>query len=156
VTYEVIFDVREADYLRWSLTATLLVAVLTAIVVVVVRRSLDRRPATIFTFLLLGIVGIWVSISWASTYREYESAASALDSGRASVVQGIVSEFEPMPYAGHTQERFCVEGKCFAYSDFMATAGFNNTSSHGGPIKSGLPVRITFVGNTIIKLEVGQ
>ncbi len=61
-----------------------------------------------------------------------------------------------MPYAGHTKERFCVEDKCFTYSDFVPTIGFNNTSSHGGPIKAGMPVRVTFVGNTIIKLEVGR
>jgi len=53
-------------------------------------------------------------------------------------------------------ERFCVSGVCFAYSDFVITSGFNNTSSHGGPIREGLPVRVTYVGDMIVKLEVAR
>jgi hypothetical protein len=51
-------------------------------------------------------------------------------------------------------ESFCVSGVCFRYSDYVVTAGFNQTSSHGGPIRDGLPVRVTYIGNTIVKLEV--
>ncbi len=74
--------------------------------------------------------------------------------GRATTVEGLVTNFKPMPYAGHGMERFCVAANCFQYSDFVLTAGFNNTSSHGGPIHEGLPVRVTFVGDTIVRLEV--
>ncbi len=31
---------------------------------------------------------------------------------------------------------------------------FNNAASRGGPIREGLPVRISHIGNTILKLEV--
>jgi len=70
------------------------------------------------------------------------------------VVEGTVSRFVPMPVTGHAMERFCVHDTCFEYSDFVITSGFNNTSSHGGPIREGLPVRVTFVGNKIVKLEI--
>ena len=57
-----------------------------------------------------------------------------------------------MPAGGHRGEHFCVADACFDYADFIVTAAFNNTSSHGGPINEGLPARVTYVGNAIVKL----
>ncbi|WP_322021733.1 MULTISPECIES: hypothetical protein [unclassified Burkholderia] len=51
-------------------------------------------------------------------------------------------------------ERFCVGQVCFSYSDYVVTGGFNNTASHGGPIRAGLPVRGSYVDGLIVKLEV--
>jgi hypothetical protein len=65
-----------------------------------------------------------------------------------------VRNFKPMPYAGHAEESFDVAGVPFRYSDYQVSVGFNNTASHGGPIREGLPVRISFVGNTILRLEI--
>jgi hypothetical protein len=81
-------------------------------------------------------------------------------SGKVRVVEGIVEHFHPMPATGHDTERFTVAGESFAYSDYEITGGFNNAASHGGPIRAGLPVRITFVQepsrNVIVKLEIGR
>jgi hypothetical protein len=44
----------------------------------------------------------------------------------------------------------------FCYSDYEVTAGFNNSASHGGPIREGLPVRVSYIGNTIVRLEVSN
>jgi len=88
--------------------------------------------------------------------RLVESASS----GRFRVVEGLVENFHPMPAAGHDTERFTVAGEGIAYSDYEITGGFNNTASHEGPLRAGLPVRITFVQdssrNVIFKLEVGR
>jgi hypothetical protein len=59
-----------------------------------------------------------------------------------------------MPYAGHAQKRFSVCGVPFSYSDYIETGGVNRSSSHGGPIRAGLWVRVSYVGNTIARLEV--
>jgi len=95
-------------------------------------------------------------MAFSSTYRDYACLSKAIDSARVSVVEGVVNQFQPMPYTGHAMEHFCVNANCFAYSDYVITAGFNHTSSHGGPIREGLPVRVTFVGSTIVKLEVAR
>src|SRR5262249_332614 len=50
----------------------------------------------------------------------------------------------PMPYAGHSDESFTVMGIRFTYSDYHISDGFNNTSSHGGPINKDLFVRICY------------
>lgn len=61
-----------------------------------------------------------------------------------------------MPATGHAMEKFCVADACFEYSEYVISGGFNNTSSHGWPIREGLRVRATYVGNSIVKLEVAK
>jgi hypothetical protein len=90
----------------------------------------------------------------STTYLKYRSLSRALQDGRAAVVEGPVEQFVPMPYTGHSMERFSVAGIRFAYSDYVITGGFNNTSSHGGPIRLGRFVRITYVGEDIVRLEI--
>jgi hypothetical protein len=51
-------------------------------------------------------------------------------------------------------EHFTVCGVPFSYSDYVVTAGFNHASSHGGPMREGLWVRIAYSGNDIGRLEV--
>lgn len=77
-------------------------------------------------------------------------------------VEGTVDNFDPMPYGGHRDEHFTVQGIRFSYSDYdqMYYYGFNNTASHGGPIQQGIPVRISYFTkekrNIILKIEVPQ
>jgi hypothetical protein len=61
-----------------------------------------------------------------------------------------------MPRSGHDKEWFIVGGKRFEYSDYHVTAGFNQTSSHGGPIRKGLNIRVHFEGDSIARLEVAN
>jgi hypothetical protein len=81
---------------------------------------------------------------------------SALRDGRATVVEGRVYDFDPMPFSGHKMECFKVQDRCFCYSDFVVTQGFNQTRSHGGPIYEGLQVRVHHVGSAIARLEVAK
>ena len=97
---------------------------------------------------------LWVLGSFIGTFAEYWNCSHALASGKASYVEGTVDNFVPMPYQGHANESFTVKGVPFSYSDYGVEAGFNQTSSHGGPIRQGLPVRIWYVGNEIVKLEI--
>jgi len=86
-------------------------------------------------------------------------ALSTFQKGNYQIAEGQVTNFDPMPYDGHKNECFSVEEKRFCYSDYGAHPGFHNTASHGGPIRSGLQVRIAFIpvthqGNIILRLEV--
>ena len=85
---------------------------------------------------------------------EADGAVGALRSGKYQVGEGRVENFVPMPVSGHAMESFSVGGVDFSYSDYSVTAGFNKTSSHGGPIRTGLPVGISYVDNEILRLEV--
>jgi hypothetical protein len=150
MTYRVAFDIAEAGYKSWSFPAFGLIFVVVGAVLVTFRKNLPGAPgkahpraSAAFAWFFLGFAVLWTTIAFVTTYSDYRTAASAARTGRVGVVEGRVVNFKPMPASGHAMERFCVQDQCFEYSDFMITAGFNNTSSHGGPIKkispSGLP-----------------
>ena len=82
-------------------------------------------------------------------------AFTAFRTGQYSLVEGIVTDFHPMPFEGHDDECFTVEAQRFCYSDYdEATSGFHNAASHGGPIRSGIHVRIAYLGPTILRLQI--
>jgi hypothetical protein len=86
----------------------------------------------------------------------YARARIAYLEGQYSTVEGTVTNFHPMPYSGHQDETFSVNGVQFSYSDYVLIPCFNNTASHGGPVHEGLRVRIAYSGNCILKLEVSR
>jgi hypothetical protein len=111
-------------------------------------------------FLVLGIVwaGFWnitiLPASWA-IYRDHEQSKAALRSGNCKAVEGTIEDFHPMPYTGHSYERFKIQGVSFEYSDFDdSKAGFNHTLSHGGPLHGGMHVRLHYRDGRILQIEV--
>ncbi|EDN65662.1 membrane protein [Beggiatoa sp. PS] len=72
------------------------------------------------------------------------------------VVEGIVTDFIPMPYSGHSYESFVVNGKRFSYSQYSMGPEFHHTKSHGGPIDQGVQVRISYINNKILRLEIAK
>ena len=162
MAYVVIFDIATTGYKSYSFVASGLIGIAVAFVFVLIRRSIpgwSKRPPwarLIFPWGFLCFTVLWTLYAFVVTYGEYRVTSAARLNNSAKVVEGIVTGFRPMPATGHAEESFCVSGACFSYSDYVATSGFNQTSSHGGPIREGLHVRITAVGNTIVKLEVAK
>ena len=160
--YTVVFDIANAGYKSRSFPAFGLIFVAAGILLVGFRARLpgwSKRSAIargIFPYGFLGFAIIWTLATFFGTYRDYRKVSDAVKSNATHVVEGMVTDFRPMPVTGHAMESFCVSGKCFEYSDSVVTAGFNNSTSHGGPIRVNLPVRVTYVGNTIVKLEVAK
>ena len=160
--YKVVFDIADAGFKSWSFPASGLIFVAIGLLMVIFPKDIPgwrgKHPLArnIFSFFFLGFAIIWTLTSFLGTHNKYSKLRSLQKAGSFNVVKGKVSNFRPMPYGGHAIEKFCVKDHCFEYSDYVISGGFNNTSSHGGPIRKGLPVRITFIGNKIIKLEVAQ
>jgi hypothetical protein len=99
---------------------------------------------------------LWSVTCFASIAIQYAGAVMSLESGTAPIAEGPVTNFVPMPYLGHAKESFEVAGHHFSYSSYVNTVGFNHTSSHGGPVHESLDVRITYSGDTILRLEIAQ
>jgi hypothetical protein len=154
MSYVVVFDIAQAGLKGLDFVAVNLCAALVALVLVAIFGYLAARRARNYHLIALGFIVVVLRLlgGWKA-YRDYAAARSC---GEARVVEGVVSYFKPVPFTGHGSEVFCVNEKCFRYSDYRATPGFNNTSSHGGPIRLGLPVRVTYVGETIVKLEIAR
>ena len=160
--YRTVFDIATAGYKSWHFPAFGLIFIVVGVLLIANRKNLpgwwgkNPKAANAFAFYFLGFALLWTGGAFVSTYGQYASLARAIDNKSARVVEGIVTNFRPMPYAGHAMEKFCVASTCFEYSDYIIAAGFNNAASHGGPIHDGLPVRVTYVGNSILKLEVAK
>lgn len=154
--YVVAFDLLDAGYRQWTSPAFGLIFVAVGVFLVAFRERI-RGPAwarRAVAFFFLGFSVLWTIVAFVGTYGQYHSLSRALREGQVEVVEGPVEDFVPMPHGGHAMESFRVGGVPFEYSDYMITAGFNNTASHGGPIEPGLEVRITYVGGDIVRLEV--
>jgi len=152
--YNVVFDVSQSGFRQWPFAAFGLIFVAIGTALVVFRRRLPARTHRFFPFVFLGFAVVWTLFAFVGTLRDYSDLASAFRKGRCEVTEGVVSDFHPMPYSGHQMEWFVVGGKHFEYSDYVVSAGFNNTASHGGPIQKGVRVRIHHCGNDIARLEV--
>jgi len=158
--YEVVFDISQAGFRCWWFLAPGVVFVFVGCGLVYFRHRLPVRGPRwcrrVFPIGFLGFAILWTVTAFGSTYLEYVQLRRALASGTASVIEGRVEGFDPMPYTGHKDESFVVAGKRFQYSDFEATSAFNNSKSHGGPIDDGLQVRLWYVGNRIVKVAVAR
>ena len=110
-----------------------------------------------FPYLGIGFATFWTLSVFVGTYSDYSYAKNDYLQGTAEIVEGAVSNYKPgTNERGSPYESFCVKGACFTYSDYEESAGFNTMTVNGGPIREGLPVRVTFVANTIVKLEVAS
>lgn len=100
-----------------------------------------------------------------STYSE---TTEALSTNKIKIVEGKVENYHPMPYEGHDQEKFDVNGVHFEFSDYtFSDEGYHNAASHGGAIHGGIYVRINYYekhnpdyaeyySNIITKLEIAE
>jgi hypothetical protein len=161
--FRLVFDASHKSPTWWFVAAGLPFVV---VGLVLLRRAAIRRRSNPggrsrlgFAAVFLAFAVFWTSSSAVGVFGQWSSVRRAIRAG-TPVVQGTVENFHAMPYSGHDEEHFTVQGVYFAYSDYVITPGFNNTSSHGGPIRAGLLVRIHFIGPatraTIVKLEISD
>lgn len=160
--YRVAFDVAQSGYQGWHAPVRVLWAVGFGVVLAALRTTLAARLpryATaygIVAFGFLGLACLWLVISLFSTYIEYTGLVDAQETGQALVVEGVVTDFTTVAGVGGARERFCVRKMCFEYSDDVDTSAYHATSLHGGSVRLGLPVRVTYVRGAIVRLEVAD
>lgn len=118
------------------------------------RRFKWKYPHWIFVIFACAFGILWLCTVGFSVVQRDSQALATFQKGDYQVVEGLVTNFHPMPYEGHQDECFSVQEERFCYSENVITPGFRNTASHGGPIRSGLPVRIAYSGGTILRLEI--
>ena len=156
--YDLIFDLAQSGFRQGSFGAIGIALTAAGLVIGAISSRRAFKRARLLR-MGLGWLPFCVALAWTigvarTTQSEYANLLRATQTGQVQYVEGAVEHFVPMPYEGHASEQFEVQGKRFYYSDFIATSGFNNTSSHGGPIRPGLKVRVGYVGGTIVRLEV--
>jgi hypothetical protein len=164
-----VFDVLESGYRDWTFPASGLIFVVIGIALVAFPKFLKNlnipnatylngrpRLQAFFRYAVLGFALLWTVTTFLATYSQHSRHKALARENNCRVVEGPVEHFVPMPYTGHALESFSVAGVVFKYSDYVVTDGFNNTSSHGGPIKSDSFVRICYdpADHAILRLEI--
>jgi hypothetical protein len=161
-----VFDVVDSGFKDWTFSAFGLIFVAIGIVFAffptlikatgIPFLDLQSRFQKVLRFAFPAFAILWTVISFSGTYSQHLRHKSLAQENGCRVVEGPVEQFVPMPYGGHAVESFSVSGISFRYSDFIVTDGFNNTASHGGPLRSDSYVRICYdpTGNVILRLEI--
>jgi len=161
-----VFDVLDSGFRDWAFPAFGLIFVVIGAVIAlfptIVRATgisflqAQSRFQKISRYGMLSFAVLWTVVAFSGTYSQYLRNTSLVRENRCRTVEGPVEGFVPMPYGGHAVESFSVAGISFRYSDFIITGGFNNTSSHGGPITGDSYVRICYnpSNNVILRLEI--
>jgi hypothetical protein len=161
-----VFDVVDSGFRDWTFSAFGLIFVAIGIVIAffpaVIKTigipylEVQSKLQKVFRYAFLSFAVLWTVITFSGTYSQHLRHKSLAQENGCRVVEGPVEHFVPMPYGGHAVESFSVSGISFGYSDFIVTDGFNNTSSHGGPIRGDSYVRICYdpAGNVILRLEI--
>lgn len=159
-SFRVVFDVTEVGYRHWTFPAFGLIFVAIGLGLILYRyfwpKVETKAFRRLFPYLYAGFALCWTLVAFASTYSDYLTLRDAVRNGQCELVEGTVTKFVPMPREGHANEHFVVNGHYYEYSDYGVTAGFNNTQSHGGPLREGLRVRICAVGGEIARLEIAE
>jgi hypothetical protein len=117
------------------------------------KRSAQRDSGcmtTIFPYFAFIFAFVWVIISSIQLISGHSSLRSDYDHGRFKVVKGLVKNFN----SGRRLESFTVRGVKFEYAYYTVTPGFNRMASRGGPMREGLPVRMSYIDDFIVKLEI--
>ena len=103
---------------------------------------------------------VLVLIGFLFQWNMYRKTVGAYQRGTYEIVEGYVEDFVPMPYEGHANESFQINGIPFSYSDFVITPGYRNAKSHGGVITgNGQYLRVGYIyfnetyGNIIVYIE---
>jgi hypothetical protein len=152
--YVTVFEITQKHYQWWFSAAGLGFIVLGIVFILVGRKWASQRRAKISGYFMVAFASFWTVLAFTSTFGEYRRCINAYQTGDYAVVEGKVENFHPMPYEGHQNECFTVQDKRFCYSDYVVQAGFNQSTSHGGPIREGLPVRVAYYDDQILRLEV--
>jgi hypothetical protein len=144
--YTTIFDISHKSFQWWFPAFGLVIGV--AGILILRLHKADYKWA----YGLAAVSILWSLFSFsgiASGDREFQKAYA---SGNYMVVEGPVENY--WEGVEGKEECFSVQSKQFCYSDNVITPGFRNSAWHGGPIRPRLPVRVSYNGDTILKLEI--
>jgi hypothetical protein len=86
--------------------------------------------------------------------------SNRLSSGDVTVVEGQVEDFEAsnlgLSAGPKRPECFSVDGHRYCYEFNPISVGFHQTNDIDGPIRNGLHVRVSSVGDVIVRLEIAN
>ncbi len=124
--------------------------------------SMFRERTSLFgTLLRIGSITFaigWMAIGVYQTARGYYSYRQLLEArsrGEEQSVEGIVENFSPYDLQKNSPtESFKIDDHLFSYSPNEIRAGYRQTQAKGSPIKNGIYLRVSYMGDSITRLEI--
>jgi len=148
--YVTAFDISDSGYRSAGFPAFAALFALLGVLLAVYRwrrgESWNRHPLrnTLLALLILAVSLVWTTLAFSAIYHHYLWLMAERLPGGYGEVEGTISGLKPLPEGGRVAESFCVHEHCFRYE-----------GGSGQPVHEGQAVRVTYIGGTIIKLEVG-
>lgn len=147
--------------------AVVFAVVLTIIMPSLIKKSYEQKgkdinikPAVVFCRFIMAFILLWCILGFGGQWDMHDRVIGAYQRGEYQTVEGYVENFDPMPYEGHAEESFEINGVKFFYSDYSIQPGYRNAKSHGGVITGdGQHLKIGYVyldesyGNVIVYIE---
>lgn len=135
ILYEMTYRLDNSTYIPFIVLFGFLLFFIKEIIAIRLEKSLRGHWVSICILPLVLIIIIAVCGITVSTQIDmYNNIAVVYREGQYETVEGYVENFVPMPYEGHAQESFEINGVYFEYSDYSSLPGYHNAKSHGGVI----------------------
>jgi hypothetical protein len=109
-------------------------------------RARSVSPVVAAALLLLISLGGFQQLSAFDLARRLEAGDATVATGAVQDAQGNDGGYECFTVGGY---RYC-------YNDGPTSVGFHQTAAYGGPIHNGLQVRVSSIGDVIVRLEIAD
>ena len=155
--YHTVFEISRtgSGMLEFFLVPLLFLAVGVGLVRGWIQVEAKQRAKMFGYFFIFFSMVMETLVIWNST-RVNADLEGALKNGHYQIIEGPVENLEPMNDWGNKHESFSVRGIRFRYSDFIVNQCFNHSSTDGGPIRAGVLVRVSYLDDCILRLEVAD
>lgn len=154
VAYKTIYDIQEAGC-RYGFISMLLglLVIYSAVEWYRGKRWAEKMQAGYSPKTFCLFFGVLTVLAFVATWGDYFSLTNAVKNGQATTIDGVVSDFHPAENIKST-EYFAVGERVFAYSKYAVKQGFNMLKLEGSPLADGLHVRVSYIDDHIVKLEI--
>lgn len=113
-----------------------------------------RVPDMALGLFFVVFASVWTGTAYSSSQSAYNRLERLKADGLYRTFEGVVEDYESIPERAPKEERFRVGDRSFGYHGYEWTPGFNRMAVRGGPIRPGMRVRISTLGDTIVRLEI--
>ena len=170
---QTIFE-RSTDYPTGMVASTIVLLIAIAFVVLSLmrRRPLEKQAAVLqrnhtiipqapFCLKIAGFVALLGLAAAVPNLRGWWTLRADLQTEKITTVEGAVTKAETWQTGGrrkddtvHTHEAIEVNGRGITYRSIDVGAPYPLVEKNGGALRVGKPVRITFAGDAIIRIEI--
>jgi hypothetical protein len=156
--YVVLYDVLRDGRYDWESFVIGPFLLLIGILTLYLRRNSVSRIQLQLGLVVLFVSALFVTplsvLAFRNTFLELRRQRELVRSGSFDQVEGVVERYRPRSSEGFPGGSFCVGARCFSYSNGDMSPNLWLREQNTGAIANGAEVRVSYVGDRIVRLEV--